>query len=105
MSEHGTPHILPLRIYLSVFFALMIFTGVTVWVAHYDLGILNTFVAITIAVIKATIVILYFMHLKYSARITWVVAGAGFVWLIIMISLTLSDTLGRGWTPFPAGWN
>ncbi|MBI2220843.1 MAG: cytochrome C oxidase subunit IV family protein, partial [Acidobacteria bacterium] len=62
-----------------------------------DLKFMNTIVALTIAVTKATLVVLFFMHVKYSTRLTWVVAASGVVWLAIMVSLTLSDYLSRGW--------
>ena len=58
---------------------------------------MNAIVALTIAVVKATLVILYFMHLRYSSRLTQVVVAAGVCWLIIMIALTLSDYLTRHW--------
>ena len=95
-----THHVVPLRVYFTIFAALMGFTAITVFVAFQDLGILNTFVAVTIAVIKATLVILYFMHVRYSSRTIWVFAGAGFVWLLILFAFTLSDTLTRdAWFP------
>jgi cytochrome c oxidase subunit 4 len=75
----------------------MVLTAVTVAVAFLDLRFMNTVVALTIAVTKATLVVLFFMHLKYSTRLTWVVAGSGFVWLAIMFALTLSDYVSRGW--------
>lgn len=99
-SEH---HVVPLKIYYRVFAALMVFTAITVYVAGIDLGFLNTFVAITIAVIKATLVVLFFMHVRYSNKIIWVFASAGFVWLVIMIVFTLGDTLTRTWLPVPLG--
>jgi cytochrome c oxidase subunit IV len=91
-------HIVPLKTYYVIFAALLAGTALTVWVAFFDLGPLNTVVAITIAVVKALLVILYFMHVKYSSRLTWVFAGAGFVWLVLMIGLTLADFDTRGWT-------
>ena len=90
-------HIVPTRTYYIIFATLMVLTGVTVWVAFLDLQFMNTIVALSIAVFKATLVVLFFMHLKYSTRLTWVVAGSGFVWLAIMFALTLSDYLSRGW--------
>ena len=69
--------------------------------AYADLGALNTPVALTIAVLKALLVILFFMHVKDSPRLTWLVVASGFVWLGIMIALTLSDYLSRGWLPMP----
>jgi len=90
-------HIVPLKTYYAIFAALLAGTAVTVGVAFLDLGPMNTVVAITIAVIKALLVVLYFMHVKYSSRLTWVFAGAGFVWLVLMIGLTIADFDTRGW--------
>ncbi len=104
MNDQIDHHISPIRTYILVFMALMVFTGITVWVAFQDLGYLNTFVAVTIAVIKATIVAWYFMHLKSSAKITRVVALAGVIWLIVMFALTMSDYAARSWIPFPDPW-
>jgi cytochrome c oxidase subunit 4 len=90
-------HIVSPRIYYVIFGSLMILTLVTVGVAFIDLRFMNTVVALTIAVLKATLVVLFFMHVKYSTRLTWVVAASGLVWLAIMFALTLSDYLSRGW--------
>jgi cytochrome c oxidase subunit 4 len=92
-------HIIPTRVYYLIFAALMIFTAITVAVAFVDLGFLNIAVALSIAVTKATLVVLYFMHVRYSTRLTWVVVSAGFFWLGILIALGLSDYLSRGWMP------
>jgi cytochrome c oxidase subunit 4 len=97
MSEH----IVPTRVYYLVFLALMIGTAATVWVAYLDLGFANTAVAMGIAVTKATLVILYFMHVKYGSRLTWVVVASGFIWLGILFALGMSDYLSRGWIPQP----
>jgi cytochrome c oxidase subunit 4 len=99
MSEH----IVSAKIYLFIFAALLVMTGITYWVSLIDLGPLNVIVALTIAVIKAVLVVLYFMHVRYSSRLTWVVVVSGFFWLAIMIALTMSDYLTRpaGWTNFP----
>jgi|SRR5688500_17340653 cytochrome c oxidase subunit 4 len=92
MSEH----IVSRTVYFAIFGALMVFTALTVYVAFLDLGgTLNTVVALTIAVIKATLVVLYFMHVRYSARLIWVIVVAGFFWLGIMFVFTLSDYLTR----------
>jgi cytochrome c oxidase subunit IV len=74
-----------------------VLTVVTWSVAKFDLRILNVVVALTIAVIKATLVVLYFMHVRYGSRLTWVFVCAGFFWLAIMVALTLSDYMTRGW--------
>jgi len=87
-----------IRSYLAVFVALLALTALTTGVAFIDLGgIGNVAVALTIAVIKAVLVTLYFMHLRYSSRLTMVFAAAGIFWLGIMIALTLSDYLSRDW--------
>lgn len=104
MSSPDHDHIIPLKTYLSVFAALMVLTVLTVAVAFVDLGLFNIIVAVTIAVVKAYLVILYFMHVRYNARIIWLTAAAGFVWFILMLSLTLADFATRGWIPVPEAW-
>jgi cytochrome c oxidase subunit 4 len=100
MSEH----VVSRKIYFAIFGALMVLTAVTVWVANFDLpGPLNAILALSIAVLKATLVVLYFMHVRYSSKLTWVFVGAGLIWLIILIAFTLSDYLTRGWVPI-ATW-
>ena len=78
-SAHAEHPVTPVSTYLKVFAALMVLTVTTVGIAEIDLGILNTFVAVTIGVIKASIVAWFFMHLRHSSKITWVVAIAGVV--------------------------
>jgi len=90
-------HVVPLRIYFTVFTSLMILTTVTVVVAYYDLGPLNTIAALSIAVTKAAMVILYFMHVRYSPSLIKLVVAGSFLWLFIMLSITMSDYLSRGW--------
>ncbi len=98
-----THHIVSPKIYLAVFLTLLVMTGVTVRVAYMDLGRLNVTIAVTIAVFKALLVVLYFMHLRYSSRVTQVVAGAGFFWLAILLVLTMSDFLTRRLWSVPGG--
>jgi cytochrome c oxidase subunit 4 len=99
MTDHDAPyaHVVPLSIYFGVFVALLVFTGVTTAVAFVDLGRFNVAVALTIAIIKASLVLLYFMHLRYSSRLTPLFVGIAFFWLGIMIVLTMSDVVSRGW--------
>lgn len=86
------------RTYLMVFGALLALTALTTAVAFVDLGgIANVTVAITIAIIKTVLVLLFFMHLRYSSYLTVLFAGAGVFWLAILIALTLSDYISRGW--------
>jgi cytochrome c oxidase subunit 4 len=105
-----THPIVPLRLYVGVFTALILLTGLTVGVAFFDLGggglhFANALAAITIAVAKGLLVVLYFMHLRYSTRLIWIFAGAGVFWLLILIVLTLADYLSRGWLPLPKPWS
>jgi cytochrome c oxidase subunit 4 len=97
MSEH----IVSRKVYFVIFGALMVGTALTVLAAFADLDHIfrgaNTVVALTIAVAKATLVVLYFMHVRYSTRLIWVVVVAGFFWLGILFVLTMSDYLSRGW--------
>ncbi|MGH7428293.1 MAG: cytochrome C oxidase subunit IV family protein [Candidatus Methylomirabilaceae bacterium] len=95
--------ILPQKTYYLVFAALLLLTLVTVEVAVFDMGLLNFPIALAISTCKALIVILYFMHLRYSSRLTWIVAGTGFFWLFILIALTMSDYLTRAWPPVLGG--
>ena len=97
-------HIVPMRVYFLIFFALMILTTVTVWVAFLDLGALNDVVALGIASTKAMLVILYFMHVRYSSKLTWIFAAAGFFFLIILLAFTMSDVLTRDRIPVSGGW-
>jgi len=92
------------RVYFAVFFALLALTAVTTAVSFVDLGgPFNIVAAITIAVVKTLLVALFFMHLRYSSYLTVLFAGAGLFWLGIMIVLTISDYLSRGWVgPFEA---
>lgn len=94
---HAQHHIVPLKIYYAVFGILMVLTGVTVGVAYIDLGPVNTVAALAIAAFKALIVVLFFMHVKYSTRLIILTVIAGFYWIGIMFVLTMSDYLTRGW--------
>ena len=83
--------------YYAVFAALIVGTALTVAVAFVDLGAMNNVLMLGIAMTKALLVILFFMHVRWSTRLTWVVAASGFVWLIIMFGITMSDYMSRGW--------
>jgi cytochrome c oxidase subunit IV len=94
MSEH----IVPVRVYVAIFLALMVGTTLTVFAAFYDFPWqLNTIIALTIASIKATLVVLYFMHVRYSPRLVWVIVASALFWLGILFALTFSDYLTRDW--------
>ncbi|HYN85894.1 MAG TPA: cytochrome C oxidase subunit IV family protein [Pyrinomonadaceae bacterium] len=95
MSEH----IVSRTVYFVIFGALMVGTALTVIAARIDFGneVVNTVIALTIAVTKATLVVLFFMHVRYSARIIMVLVASGFFWLAIMMVLTASDYVSREW--------
>jgi cytochrome c oxidase subunit 4 len=95
MSEH----IVSVKTYLSVFLILLVGTFMTVVAAFYDFpGQLNTIVAMTIASAKATVVVLYFMHVRYSSRLIWVIVASALFWMGILFALTFSDYWTRDWT-------
>ena len=77
-------HLVSVRVYLTIFTLLMILTGVTVGVSFVDLGAMNSVVAIVIAVVKMLLVVLYFMHVRYSTKLTWAVVAGGFFWLLLL---------------------
>ena len=93
-------HIVPKRVYYLICLLLMLGTAITVAVAYVDLGPLNAVAALTIAVAKATLVVLYFMHVRYSTRLTWAVVAGSVFWLGILLALTFSDYLTRSWRTF-----
>jgi cytochrome c oxidase subunit IV len=95
--EEYQEHVVPYTVYLAVFGALMVLTGLTVVVAFFDLGNLNVAVALAVAVIKATLVVLFFMHVKYASMTTKLVVVSSLVWLGFLFFITLSDYLTRGW--------
>ena len=96
MSEH----IVSPRVYIAIFLVLMLGTGLTVLAAFRDFpGPLNAVVALTIAVVKATFVVLYFMHVRYSPRLIWLVIAAALFWMGLLFALTLSDYSTRSWLP------
>ena len=97
-SDHApTHHVTSLPVYIGIFVALMILTGLTVAVSRVDVGALNTPIALAIAVIKATLVVLFFMHVIHSTRLTWVVIISSFLWLGLLFVLSFADYLTRDW--------
>ena len=88
--SHPTP-----KLYAIILGCLVVGTVLTYRAAFWDLGIFNPIVALTIACTKAVLVILFFMHVRYSSKLTKVTVAAGFFWLLILITLSLSDYLSR----------
>jgi cytochrome c oxidase subunit 4 len=104
-SEHGsaghTDHIVPVRVYILVFLTLIVMTWVTAFVSTIDLGRMNVFVALSIAIFKASLVILFFMHVKYGTRLTKFIVLAGLYWLILLLFIVMMDLWTRGWMGVP----
>ncbi len=98
-----TQHVVPRKTYFLVFSLLIVLTLTTVGVATVDLGPMNIVAALLIAAIKATLVILFFMHLRYSKPLVSLVVFAALLWLAIMITLMLTDFMSRPWIPTSRG--
>src|SRR4029450_14086563 len=96
-------HISPKSTYYSIFGALMALTALTVYVAFQHLGWLNFPVAITIAFFKASLVVLFFMHVKYSSKLTKLLVASTFFFLASLFGLTMTDYMSRGWYTSPRG--
>ena len=96
MSEHQD-HVVPVRVYVAVFLALMLLTAISVWASGQDFGPMNTAVALAIAITKATLVVLFFMHVKYGTRLVKTSVIAAVVWLGFLVVITMSDYASRGW--------
>jgi cytochrome c oxidase subunit 4 len=99
MNTHQQHHIVPWTTYFIVYIVLMVLLVATVTAWYFHLGLLGILLGDMIGIVKATIIILYFMHVRYSSKMVWVIAVAGFVWLAILVGLTLSDYFSRGWLP------
>ena len=92
MSEH----IVPVRVYITIFLVLLVGTALTVLAAFVDFKWkFNTIIALTIATAKATFVVLYFMHVRYSSRLVWVIVASALFWMAILFAFTFSDYLTR----------
>ena len=97
MSEHSSSS--PLKTYFAVFFALLLGTGLTVYAATLDLGRYNAAVALTIATVKATLVALFFMHVKgASEKLTKLVVVSALFFLLLLLGLTMTDYATRLWS-------
>jgi len=97
-------HIVPVRVYLLIFGALMVLTTITVVVAYFDFGVLNNVIMLGIAAVKATLVVLYFMHVRYSTQLIPIVVGSSVLWLLILLAFTLADYFTRGWMGAGSSW-
>jgi len=93
-AEH---HIVSWRIYLAIVLILLFMTGLTVWASYIEMGVFNPIVALAIGVFKATLVVLFFMHVKYSTKLTKLTVGAGLFTFLVLIGMTLADYFTRAW--------
>lgn len=91
-------HVVPVKVYLGVFLALCTLTVITVAVTGYDFGPFNLIVALGVAITKATLVVLYFMHARYGPKLTGVVVAASLAFFVILVFLTLTDYVSRSWS-------
>lgn len=97
MSEH----IVSPKIYIVVFVVLLVLTVATTLIGFVDLGPFNIIMALVIAVVKAVLVVLFFMHVLYSPKLTKIVVAGGLLWLGILLVLSMQDFITRGWLPVP----
>jgi cytochrome c oxidase subunit 4 len=85
------------RIYLSIYLALLLGTAATVWASYINLGIFNPILALAIACTKATMVVLFFMHVKYSSKLTKLTIFCGIFLFLTLVGMTLLDYISRAW--------
>jgi cytochrome c oxidase subunit 4 len=95
--EHAEHHIVTPVQYAMVYLTLLVGTGLTVWAAYVDLGVMNPIIALGIACFKAVVVILFFMHVKYQSGLIKMTVGAGFFTFLVLITMTLCDYISRAW--------
>jgi cytochrome c oxidase subunit 4 len=96
-SVQHAQHIVGPKVYVTILFALLLGTALTVWASYIDLGFWNPIIALAIATTKATLVVLFFMHVKYSSKLTKLTVFAGVFTFLILISMTLADYISRAW--------
>ena len=97
-------HVVSPWLYITIFLALLVGTALTVFAAYQDMGPMNNVVMLAIALTKALLVVAFFMHLKYSAKIVWLFAGAGLIWFVIMMTFLLGDYKSRTWQYQAQAW-
>jgi cytochrome c oxidase subunit IV len=98
-------HVIPKSTYFLIFGSLLALTALTTGIAFVDLGPWNTVVALVIAGCKASLVLLFFMHLRWSTQLNRIVWLSALLWLVILIGITSIDFFSRNWTPVPEQWN
>ena len=95
-------HVVPVKLYVTIVGCLFSLTVITVLAAFVELGVLNTPLALGIAILKATLVVLFFMHVRYNTPLMWVFAAAGFFMFLILLALLMQDYMTRDWERPPA---
>jgi cytochrome c oxidase subunit 4 len=95
-NEHAQ-HIVGPGVYVAILFALLVGTALTVWASYVDLGFWNPIIALAIATTKAVLVVLFFMHVKYSTKLTKLTIFSGIFMFLVLISMTLADYISRAW--------
>lgn len=93
-QEH---HVIDVKTYVTIYLALMVLLAATVGVHFMDLGAVALPIAMAIAMIKAVMIVLFFMHVYYSAPLTWIVASGSLLWLGLFLAFLVADYAGRGW--------
>ncbi len=103
MDSHAEHHVVPKSVYFAVFFTLIALTWVTAWISTKDLGSssLNVAVALSIAVFKASLVVMFFMHVKYGTKLTKMIVCIGIVWLLMLLFIAMMDIWTRTWMGVP----
>jgi cytochrome c oxidase subunit 4 len=97
VPESHHEHIVSPKVYLLIYLALLVGTSVTVGASYVDMGPWNPVIALAIAVVKATLVVLYFMHIMYSSKLMKLTIGAGVFTFLILVGMSLSDYISRAW--------
>ena len=93
-------HVVKPPLYLAIFLSLLVLTALTTGISFIDLGVFNAVIALAIACVKASLVVLFFMHLHYSSRLLKLTVGAGLFTFILLLSLTMTDYISRAWGMF-----
>src|SRR5580704_7975560 len=99
-TDESVGHIVPVSLYVLIWAVLMVFTAITVFAARLELHVFNIIVALAIATFKGTLVVLFFMHLRYSTKLTMITVVASLFFLLIMFSLSMTDYLTRSWLTY-----
>ena len=103
-SHEAHHHIVPIPVYLTIFATLLVMTGLTIWVSFQNWGDYNIVIALAIAAFKGTLVVWFFMHVKFASKLTQLATVLGFVWLSILIGFVYSDVATRDWVGAANGW-